>query len=120
MSDTAFTTMNQHYRPARGGWAPGGYFCTCRTCQGSFIGDKRATSCADCAYAKDTEVNTKWSTDTIPVINKLNEATIETLEKRIVELEAWIKAEGEHGDTCTYAILNKVCDGCRCEKRRTK
>ena len=51
--------------------------------------------------------------------NQLNQATIKTLENRIAELEEWIKAEGEHTDTCTYAILNKVCDGCRCGRLDT-
>ena len=51
--------------------------------------------------------------------NQLNQATIKTLEHRIAELEAWIKAEGEHGDTCTYAILKRVCDGCRCGRLDT-
>lgn len=37
-------------RLARGGWAPGNYLCTCIHCDSTFTGDKRATSCADCAY----------------------------------------------------------------------
>lgn len=37
-------------RPQRHGWAPGKYFGTCPTCAEDFIGDKRATMCADCAY----------------------------------------------------------------------
>jgi hypothetical protein len=38
-------------RPARGGWAPGEYLNKCRSgCDEEFIGDKRACSCADCAY----------------------------------------------------------------------
>jgi hypothetical protein len=38
-------------RPQRYGWAPGGYLQTCRTCNEHYSGDKRATLCADCAYA---------------------------------------------------------------------
>lgn len=49
--------------------------------------------------------------------NQLNQATIKTLEHRITELEEWVKAEGEHTDTCTFSILKRVCDGCRCERR---
>ncbi len=63
------------------------------------------------------------STKTIRALhaaNQLNQVTIETLEKRIAELEAWIKAEGEHNYTCTFNILNKVCDGCRCDRRINK
>ena len=41
-------------RPQRGGWAPGGYTSTCRTCGDGYIGDKRSWLCADCAY-KDAE-----------------------------------------------------------------
>lgn len=39
-------------RPKRGGWAPGDYYGKCGTCEQTFIGDKRAISCAPCAYAK--------------------------------------------------------------------
>ena len=38
-------------RPAMGGWAPGSYECFCLACLRSFIGDKRASICAPCAYA---------------------------------------------------------------------
>lgn len=37
-------------RPKRFGWAPGGYTGICDICDSSFIGDKRASICADCAY----------------------------------------------------------------------
>lgn len=37
-------------RPQHRGWAPGEYVCKCRKCDCEFIGDKRATMCADCAY----------------------------------------------------------------------
>jgi hypothetical protein len=37
-------------RPKRGMWAPGAYFCKCAKCGDTFIGDKRAIWCADCAY----------------------------------------------------------------------
>lgn len=41
-------------RPQRFGWEPGDYMATCRLPEGcgcTFIGDKRAYLCADCAYA---------------------------------------------------------------------
>jgi hypothetical protein len=44
-------------RPRRHGWAPGDYLFKCRGCKSNggkdrnCIGDKRATMCADCAYA---------------------------------------------------------------------
>lgn len=37
-------------RPRRGAWAPGTYICECFRCHQQFMGDKRAGSCADCAY----------------------------------------------------------------------
>lgn len=37
-------------RPRRDGWAPGSYECQCVHCDERFIGDKRAVSCATCAY----------------------------------------------------------------------
>jgi hypothetical protein len=39
-------------RPRRYGWAPGKYMNTCVDCKCTFIGDKRALECADCAYAR--------------------------------------------------------------------
>ena len=37
-------------RPRRNGWAPGDYLNTCYLCNKQFVGDKRAVSCAPCAY----------------------------------------------------------------------
>jgi hypothetical protein len=37
-------------RPKCGWWAPGSYMNKCRVCEETFIGDKRAGHCADCAY----------------------------------------------------------------------
>lgn len=39
-------------RALRGGWAPGGYMRVCIHCEQKFFGDKRAVSCADCAYGQ--------------------------------------------------------------------
>jgi hypothetical protein len=38
------------------GYAPGNYSCRCHTCDKQFVGDKRATTCLECAVieAKDT------------------------------------------------------------------
>lgn len=44
--------MKDSKLPPIGGWAPGGYLCVCLDCNAQFAGDKRATQCADCAYAK--------------------------------------------------------------------
>jgi len=35
------------------GWGPGGYTCKCWTCGESFMGEKRASECAPCAYGDD-------------------------------------------------------------------
>ena len=40
------------------------------------------------------------------------------LHKRIQELESWIEREGIQNDTCTFFILNRVCEGCRCDRRK--
>ena len=37
-------------RPRLGGWCPGDYAVPCSTCKKTFGGDKRAFTCADCAY----------------------------------------------------------------------
>jgi hypothetical protein len=43
-------------RPMKGMWAPGDYVHTrCRSCEDSFIGDKYARECADCAYSGKPE-----------------------------------------------------------------
>lgn len=41
---------NHISRPAVNGWAPGHYLCRCTTCNCEFLGEKRAFTCADCAY----------------------------------------------------------------------
>jgi len=38
---------------------------------------------------------------------------------RIERLIGWIKQDSAINDTCTNAILNTVCDGCRCRKTNT-
>ncbi len=42
-------------RPAKSGWAPGGYVRPCLSCGKEFIGEKRSYQCAQCAYAKTTQ-----------------------------------------------------------------
>jgi hypothetical protein len=36
----------------------------------------------------------------------------------IRRLKEWIRAEGQRNDTCTYDILHKVCEGCKCKRVR--
>lgn len=40
-------------REKRNGWAPGDYSNKCNTCGSRFTGDKRAWTCADCAYKEE-------------------------------------------------------------------
>jgi len=47
---------NGDKRTKRGWWAPGDYICHCRICLKSFIGDKRAGHCSDCAYKEGYEL----------------------------------------------------------------
>jgi hypothetical protein len=37
------------------GWAPGNYTNKCHTCGEMFTGDKRAWTCADCAYGEENK-----------------------------------------------------------------
>lgn len=42
--------IKEDTRPKRHRWAPGYYTGQCALCSEWFIGDKRASMCADCAY----------------------------------------------------------------------
>lgn len=61
MLDLAHMKMDDP-RPAKGGWAPGGYTCKCRVCGCTFSGEKRAYQCADCAHGwkRTTVVNLRY------------------------------------------------------------
>jgi len=48
-------TMKVDDRPPKGGWALGPYLNTCLRCRQDFLGDKRASHCADCAYEPERE-----------------------------------------------------------------
>lgn len=61
-----FRTAKEDDRPQRGGWAPGNYGRECMRCGDSFIGDKRAWVCADCAYAEEEEDDEKDEDETKP------------------------------------------------------
>jgi hypothetical protein len=45
----------QDTRPMKGCWAPGNYYNNCIDCGYTFVGDKRASKCADCAYVEEEE-----------------------------------------------------------------
>lgn len=40
----------QSKRDKMGGWAQGNYHCTCMKCDREYMGDKRSTECAKCAW----------------------------------------------------------------------
>jgi hypothetical protein len=43
---------NRDVRPPRNGWAKGFYSRNCHMCHEAFVGDKRAITCAECAYTE--------------------------------------------------------------------
>jgi hypothetical protein len=45
-----YDTFNCDKRPPRAGWAGGNYSNVCHICKQIFLGDKRAFTCAPCAY----------------------------------------------------------------------
>lgn len=50
---------NQDKRSRKGMWAPGEYCCKCHKCGSSFMGDKRAMTCAPCAYGDSAKPEEK-------------------------------------------------------------
>jgi len=50
-----FKSFKTDERPKKYGWAPGNYTCKCSECECDFVGDKRASMCADCAYSPKIE-----------------------------------------------------------------
>jgi len=57
---------------------------------------------------------TKWSKDTIPVINLLNEETIKRMEERIAELEEFVRDvrdDYDHDeDAHKYRTICRMCE----------
>ena len=41
---------------------------------------------------------------------------VQVLAMHVRRYELWIKEQGEFTDTCTFAILGKVCEGCKCKR----
>lgn len=81
--------IKQDQRPRLGGWAPGTYECSCVHCEQSFIGDKRAVSCADCAY-DDVVALVKASVALVDAMTPEQKA--EMLRK---QGEGWAKSEAQ-------------------------
>lgn len=54
MHNHSVINAKEDKRPKQSAWAPGEYLCVCHKCAARFWGDKRALSCADCAYESKT------------------------------------------------------------------
>jgi len=60
---------------------------------------------------------TKWSKDTIPVINLLNEETIKRMEERIAELETFVaKVRDDDNHITEDTEFHTFCIYCEAEK----
>lgn len=87
---------SEDMRPQRYGWAPGNYMCRCGGvgCKDKsredqlFIGDKRATMCADCAYALPDPVPVDRVQNALGVIIMDNPDKVEQAKQR-PELIGW-------------------------------
>lgn len=89
-------------RPHRHGWAPGSYLSRCRKCEAKFIGDKRAMTCADCAYSDWTPTHRHGKTGNLyRLVHRL--ATIEADMTPAVIYEGqdgtfWVRPSSEFWD----------------------
>lgn len=86
-------------RPQRGAWAPGGYSCHCLKCFCAYLGDKRSTMCAECAYAAPEENTASVSEfgGTEPLGIDYFKAQLESARERIKQLEKPITGETSDG-----------------------
>ena len=41
---------------------------------------------------------------------------VQVLAMHVRRYELWIKEQGEFTNTCTFAVLGKVCEGCKCRR----
>ncbi len=41
---------------------------------------------------------------------------VQVLAMHVRRYELWIKEQGEFTNTCTFAVLGKVCEGCKCKR----
>ena len=61
----------------------------------------------------------KWAdvNNNAKVIDKYkSRKVVQVLAMHIRRYELWIKEQGEFTDTCTFAVLGKVCEGCKCSR----
>jgi len=85
-----FTPADQ--RPQRFGWAPGSYLCHCSTCKKKFVGDKRAITCAPCAYAAPDPSPEPSNDDVIGQLQRCI-SELHSIRIRIVEERDKLKTE---------------------------
>lgn len=104
----------QDARPQRGGWAPGGYMCRCAVCSSRFIGDKRARTCADCAYSQpdprpaalETLVDVVAQIENeLPAIRNLLTDALATLRDMMGLVESGDLVRSTHADGNTMAFV---------------
>ena len=49
--------MEENKKYPVGGYAPGNYYCTCISCDTTFVGDKRAVQCEPCGIKSNRPNN---------------------------------------------------------------
>ena len=66
----------------------------------------------------DLQKALKWADDNSPeAVDRLKSRKVaQVLAMHIRRYEIWIKEQGEFTDTCTFAVLGKVCEGCKCSR----
>jgi hypothetical protein len=67
----------------------------------------------------DLQEALKWADvdNNAKVINEYkSRKVVQVLAMHVRRYELWIKEQGEFTDTCTFAILGKVCEGCKCKR----
>ena len=118
-------------RPPKGSWAPGGYACVCLTCGSTFDGDKRAVSCADCAYAEPdalTETDARNIVSTVfrhalsrRRLSRCDESEMRAAASAIVGMRAATVRDcekiGEIVDAHIEKSRHKLMPGTRIERR---
>lgn len=57
----------------------------------------------------------KWADDNSSP-EAVDRLVAQVLAMHIRRYELWIKEQGEFTDTCTFAILGKVCEWCKCSR----
>lgn len=67
----------------------------------------------------DLQKALKWADDNsiAESVSRLKSRKVaQVLAMHVRRYELWIKEQGEFTDTCTFAVLGKVCEGCKCRR----